>query len=301
MAINTGNFGLALWPGINAWYGAAYNQYPTEYTDLFDTYQSSMNSEEDVSLVALGLMTVKPEGQPTEYDTMRQGFRTRYRHVTYSLGFVITKEMLTDNKYSEVGKARSEALARSVRQTKETIAANVYNRAFNGNYTGGDGLELLSTAHLNVSGGTWANELSTAADLSPAALEQATIDIGGFEDDRGLTLAAQPMSLIIHRDNQFNAKRILESPLESGSSDNDINAVRGMFPKGVKINHYLTDADAWFIRVNVPNSMKHFERWADEFEQDNDFDTSNLKYKATSRYSFGWSDPRGLFGSPGAP
>jgi hypothetical protein len=189
-----------------------------------------------------------------------------------------------------------------MRQTKETVAANVYNRAFNSSYTGGDGKELCATDHPNVAGGTWSNELTTAADLSEAALEQAIIDMMAWTDDRGLLIAAMPEKLIIPPELVFEAERILETPLRVGTADNDVNALKnlGKFRGGVTVNHYLTDADAWFIRTNVANGMKHFERKADSFAEDNDFDTDNAKFKASARYSFGWSDPRGIFGSPGA-
>ena len=300
--ITTSHFGKALWPGINAWYGKAYEDYPVEYTDLFDTYKSSKAFEEDVMVSSFGLAPVKNEGEAIQYDSEQQGFISRYTHVTYALGFIITKEMFDDDQYDIVGQRRAQALARSLRQTKETIAANVYNRAFNSSYTGGDGKELLATDHPNVAGGTWANELTTAADLSEAALEQAIIDMMAWTDDRGLLIAAMPEKLIVPPELIFEAERILESPLRVGTSDNDANALKnlGKFRGGVTVNHYLTDADAWFIRTNVDNSMKYFERKGDSFAEDNDFDTDNAKFKASFRCSFGWSDPRGLFGSPGA-
>ena len=300
--ITTSHFGKALWPGINAWYGKAYEDYPVEYTDLFDTFQSSKAFEEDVMVSSFGLAPVKEEGAAIQYDSEQQGFISRYSHVTYALGFVITREMFDDDQYDIVGQRRAQALARSMRQTKETVAANVYNRAFNSSYTGGDGKELCATDHPNVAGGTWANELTTAADLSEASLEQAIIDMMEWTDDRGLLIAAMPEKLIIPPELVFEAERILESPLRVGTADNDANALKnlGKFRGGVTVNHYLTDADAWFIRTNVSNGMKHFERKADSFAEDNDFDTDNAKFKASARYSFGWSDPRGIFGSPGA-
>jgi hypothetical protein len=300
--ITTSHFGKALWPGINAWYGKAYEDYPVEYTDLFDTFQSSKAYEEDVMVSSFGLAPVKNEGAAIQYDSEQQGFISRYSHVTYALGFIITREMFDDDQYDIVGQRRAQALARSMRQTKETVAANVYNRAFNSSYTGGDGKELCATDHPNVAGGTWANELTTAADLSEASLEQAVIDMMSWTDDRGLLIAAMPEKLIIPSELVFEAERILESPLRVGTADNDANALKnlGKFRGGVTVNHYLTDADAWFIRTNISNGMKHFERKADSFAEDNDFDTDNAKFKASARYSFGWSDPRGIFGSPGA-
>lgn len=300
--ITTSHFGKALWPGINAWYGKAYEDYPVEYTDLFDTFKSSKAFEEDVMVSSFGLAPVKEEGAAIQYDSEQQGFISRYSHVTYALGFIITREMFDDDQYDIVGQRRAQALARSMRQTKETVAANVYNRAFNSSYTGGDGKELCATDHPNVAGGTWSNELTTAADLSEAALEQAIIDMMAWTDDRGLLIAAMPEKLIIPPELVFEAERILETPLRVGTADNDVNALKnlGKFRGGVTVNHYLTDADAWFIRTNVANGMKHFERKADSFAEDNDFDTDNAKFKASARYSFGWSDPRGIFGSPGA-
>jgi hypothetical protein len=300
--ITTSHFGKALWPGINAWYGKAYEDYPVEYTDLFDTFQSSKAFEEDVMVSSFGLAPVKEEGAAIQYDSEQQGFISRYSHVTYALGFIITREMFDDDQYDIVGQRRAQALARSMRQTKETVAANVYNRAFNSSYTGGDGKELCADDHPNVAGGTWANELTTPADLSEASLEQAIIDMMAWTDDRGLLIAAMPEKLIIPPELVFEAERILESPLRVGTADNDANALKnlGKFRGGVTVNHYLTDADAWFIRTNVSNGMKHFERKADSFAEDNDFDTDNAKFKASARYSFGWSDPRGIFGSPGA-
>lgn len=300
--ISRNNFAKALWPGINAWYGKEYNDYPVEYTQLFDTFKSSKAYEEDVMVSSFGLAPSKSEGDGVSYDSEQQGYVTRYQHVTYALGFVITREMFEDDQYAIVGERRSRALARSMRQTKETVAANVYNRAFNSSYTGGDGKELCATDHPNVAGGTWANELATSADLSEAALEQACIDIMKYEDDRGLLIAALPQKLIIPSDLAFEAERILMTPGRVATSDNDINALKAMgkFPGGIVVNHYLTDADAWFIRTNVGNGMKYFERRADDFSDDSDFDTDNAKFKATARYSFGWSDPRGIYGSPGA-
>jgi len=302
MPMVTGNFGKLLWPGLNAIYGKAYAEHAEEYVDLFDKNTSSKRYEEDLGLVGFGLAGTKPEGTSLSYDAESQGFLTRYTHVTYGIGFIISEELMEDDQYAEVGQRRAKGLAFSMRQTKETVAANVYNRAFTGTYTGGDGKEMCATNHPNVSGGTWSNELTTAADLSEAALEQASIDIMGWTNDRGLKINVIPQTLIIPSALVFDADRILESPLRSGTSDNDLNALRAMgkFPGGIKVNHYLTDADAWFIRTNAPDGLKYFERRADKFGMDDDFDTSNAKFKATARYSFGWTDPRGIFGSPGA-
>lgn len=301
MAINTSSFAKALWPGVNAWYGKAYNEFPVEYKDLFDTFSSKRAWEEDVGVSSFGLAVEKPEGTSIQFDTERQAFTTRYTHVVYALGFTITREVMDDDQYDVVGQRKAQGLAFSMRQTKEVVAANIYNRAFNSSYTYGDGKELLATDHPNLAGGTWANELTTAADLSEASLEQACIDIAGFTNDRGLLIAVRPKTLIIPRQLMFEAKRILGSDGRVATADNDLNALKtlGVIPQ-VVTNHYLTDTDAWFIRTDAPHGMKYFERRGDEFGMDNDFDTENAKYKATSRYAFGATDPRGLFGSPGA-
>jgi Mu-like prophage major head subunit gpT len=299
--INSGSFAKALWPGVNAWYGKAYNEYSVEYTKLFDTFKSSKAFEEDVGVSSFGLAVQKSEGAPISYDTERQAFITRYQHVTYALGFIITREVMDDDQYSIVGQRKAQGLAFSMRQTKEIIAANVYNRYATAGFVGGDGVTLLSAAHPNLAGGTWSNQIATAADLSEAALEQAVIDIAGFTNDRGLLIAVRPKSLIIPRQLMFEAKRILNSDGRVGTDNNDLNAIKnmGLIPETV-VNHYLTDTDAWFIRTDVPHGMKYFERRADGFDMDNDFDTENAKYKATARYSFGWTDARGIYGSAGA-
>jgi hypothetical protein len=302
MPITTGSFAKALWPGINAWYGKAYNEYPVEWDKLFDKYTSRRNFEEDVGVTSFGLAVQKAEGAPVSYDSERQGFVTRYTHVVYALGFMITREIMEDDQYDIVGQRRAQGLAFSMRQTKEVVGANIYNRAFNSSYTGGDGVALLANNHPNVAGGTWSNILSVASDLSEAALEQACIDIQGFKNDRGLLISIKPRKLIVHYSNEFDAYRILKSVGRTGTDLNDPNAIKemGIFPEGVFVSHYLTDPDAWFIRTNAPHGLKYFERRSDEFTTDNDFDTENAKFKATARYSFGWTDPRGLYGSPGA-
>jgi len=299
--INSGSFAKALWPGVNAWYGKAYGEYPEEYTGLFDKFTSSKAFEEDVGVSSFGLAVQKSEGAPISYDSERQSFISRYQHVVYALGFIITREIMEDDQYDVVGQRKAQGLAYSMRQTKENIAANVYNRAFSGSYLGGDGSSLLSTSHANLKGGTWSNRLATDADLSEAALEQACIDIAGFTNDAGLLIAVRPESLVIPRQLIFEANRILNTTGRVGTDNNDINAIKtmGMIPK-IVTNHYLTDTDAWFIRTNVPHGMKYFERRGDSFDMDNDWDTENAKFKATSRYSFGWTDPRGLYGTQGA-
>lgn len=299
--INSGSFAKALWPGVNAWYGKAYANYPEEYTKLFDTFKSSKAFEEDVGISSFGLAVQKSEGAPISYDSERQGFITRYQHAVYALGFIITREMYEDDQYDVVGQRKAQGLAFSMRQTKEVIGANVYNRAFTAGYVGGDGVTMVSNAHPNIKGGTWSNQIATAADISEAALEQACIDIAGFTNDAGLLIAVRPKSLVIPRQLIFEAKRILGSDGRVGTDNNDLNAIKtlGSIPE-IVTNHFLTDTDAWFIRTDVQNGMKYMERRADAFDTDNDFDTENARFKATARYSFGWTDPRAVYGSAGA-
>jgi hypothetical protein len=299
--ITSGSFAKALWPGVNAWYGREYDQYDVEWPNLFDKFTSSRAFEEDVGISSFGLAVVKTEGSPITYDSERQGFITRYQHVVYALGFIITREIMEDDLYDVVGQRKAQGLAFSMRQTKEVVAANVYNRAFNASYVGGDGVSLINASHPTIAGGTFSNQIGTAADLSEAALEQACIDIAGFTNDRGLLIAVRPESLVISRYMPFEARRILSTDGRVGTDNNDINAIKdmGLIPKTV-VNHFLTDADAWFIRTNVKNGMKYFERRADAFDMDNDWDTENAKFKATARYSFGWTDPRAMYASAGA-
>ena len=299
--ITSSSFAKLLWPGLNSIYGKAYNDYPVEWDKLFEKNTSDRAYEEDVSLSSFGLATVKNEGAPITYDTERQGFTSRYNHVVYALGFIITREIYEDDQYGKVGAQKAKALARSMRQTKEIIGANIYNRATTAGYTGGDGVTLLSASHPNVAGGTFSNKIAVDADLSEAALEQAVIDIAGFRDDRGLLIAARPEKLIIPYQLQFEAKRILGADGRVGTDLNDPNAVKdkGLF-SNLTTCHFLTDPDAWFIRTDIGDGLKYFERRGDAFEMDNDFDTENAKYKATGRYSFGWTDPRAIYGSQGA-
>lgn len=299
--ITTGSFAKDLWPGVNKWYGLAYSEYPVEFTEIFDEESSGLAFEEDVGISGFGLAAEKPEGRGIEYDDARQGFIDRYVHTVYALGFMITREMYEDGIAGTVALKRAKALAFSMRQTKEILGANILNRAFDSNYLFGDGKELCATDHPNVAGGTWANELSVAADLSEASLEQACIDIANFTNDRGLRIAVRPMKLIINVNNTFESTRILKSELRQGTTDNDLNAIRalGMIPE-VVINHYLTDMDAWFIKTDIPDGLKWFNRRSEEFDTDNDFDTENARFKSTFRASWGCTDKRGVFGSPGA-
>jgi hypothetical protein len=305
--INTSSFAKALWPGVNAWYGESYKEFETQWDKLFDKSTSRRAWEEDVGTSMFGLPVVKAEGSPVTFDTSRQGFTSRYNHVVYALGFIITREMVDDDLYDIVGRQKAKSLAFSMRQNKEIIAANVYNRAFNTSYVGGDSATLVasaggggSTSHPNIAGGTWTNGPVAAADLSEAALEQAAIDIRGFLNDRGLKINAKPKRLVVPKELMFEAQRILKTDGQVYSADNTMNALKtmGIIPE-IVVNDYLTDADAWFIRTDVQDGMKYFERNADEFGMDEDWDTENAKYKARSRFSFGWSDARGVYGSPG--
>lgn len=294
--ISTGAIAKLLWPGLNARWGTNYTEHSKEYTDLFDVFDSDKAYEEDQELTGFGLAPIKPQGEATQYDTATQGFTTRFTHLAYSLGFIITKEAIDDNQYEKIGMQRTGSLAFSMRQTKENVAANVYNRAETSGYNGGDGVVLSSASHPSLAG-NWSNRLTTAADLSEASLEDLVIQIGQATNSRGLKISIKPKALIIPVNLQFEAARILKSVGQSGTANNDINALRamGVFPDGVKVNHYLTDSDAFFIRTDVPEGMKLFQRNAAEFKQDGDFDSDNLKYKSYERYSFGWTDPRAVY------
>ena len=295
--ITTGNHPKALWPGIQAWFGASYKEYPEEYREIFEVVKSTKAYEEDVGLSGFGLATLKGEGTAISYDSESQKFTKRYSHTTWGLGYAVTEEELEDGQYEKVSRQRSRRLAFSMRTTKEIVAANVLNRAETAGYTGGDSVVLLSVSHTSTAG-TWSNRLTTAADLSEASLEDLAIQISQATNDRGLQIAIRPKKLIVAPGNMFEAKRILKSELRSGTAENDINAIRGMFD--FTVNHYLTDPDAWFLLTDCPDGMKFIERRAMALSQDNDFDTSNAKAKATMRFSVGWTDPRGLYGSMGA-
>ena len=307
--ITTSNFPKMLWPGLNAIYGKTYNEYSTEYTDLFDSFSSKRAYEEDMGVSGFGLATVKNQGDSITYDTASQAYLTRYKHLTYGLGFIITREAFEDDQYDVVGAKGARALASSIRQTKEVVGAGIYNTASTGTTKGGDGFNLLASAHPSFAGGVAQSNINTTT-FCEAALETAMIKISRFTDDRGLLIAAMAQSLIIPPELEYEANRTLKTEYRVGNFAtgaqtvlgaglNDINAVKmmGRLPGGIKINHYLTNSAAWFLRTNVKDGMKCFNRRADEFAMDNDFDTENGKYKATSRYSFGWSDWRSIYGS----
>jgi hypothetical protein len=304
--ITTSSFAKALWPGVNKWYGDEYAEFKTQWDKLVEKHTSKRAWEEDVGVSMFGLPVIKPEGDAISYDTSRQGFTSRYNHVVYALGFIVTREAFEDDLYDVVGKQKAKSLAFSMRQNKEIVVANVYNRAFNASYEGGDQVSLVAcaattdTSHPLVAGGTATNGPSAAVDLSEAALEQAAIDIRGFTNDRGLKMQAKAQKLIIPKELMFEAKRILGTDGQVYTADNTLNALKtmGIIPE-IIVNDYLTDTDAWFIRTDVKDSLKLFERRGDEFGMDEDFDTENAKYKATTRFSVGWTDWRGIYASPG--
>lgn len=295
MPITTGSFAKLLWPGINTIYGREYPKYPEQWRDLFEIELSDKHYEEDVGISSFGLVPVKDEGGSITYDTEFQGFTTRYVHTTYGMGFVVTREMYEDNMYNEVSFRNAKNLAFSVATTLNTLGAAVYNNATS--YTGGDGVSLLNNTHVRASGDATAVDNLSSSTLSEAALEDAQIAISKFTNDRGLRIAAKPMSLIIPPDLAFTAHRILQSPLRFDTANNDANALRdmGTIPK-VIVNNYITGTTSWYLRTNIPNGMKMFQRRAPEFNTDNDFDTENAKFKVTFRCSWGWTDWMGLYG-----
>lgn len=298
--ITTGTHPKALWPGVKAWWGRSYNEHVVEYIDLFDADTSDKSYEEEVEITGFGLAPAKPEGTSIVYDTETQGAVTRYTNVAYALGFIVTYEELRDNLYESVSKRRAQALAFSMRQTKENIGANIYNRAFNSSYAGGDGASMCSTSHPTLSGNQ-SNVLATAADLSEAAIEDLCIQVMQVTNNRGLKISAIPQSLHVAPQNWFEANRVVESVLQNDTANNAINVIKasGTFPKGIKINHYFASATAFFIRTNIPRGPQYFEREAVSFDQDNDFDTKNAKAACYERYVFGWTDWRGVFGTQG--
>lgn len=300
--ISTGSHPKALWPGVHAFWGQTYAEHQTEYTDLFEVETSDKAYEEDVQITGFGLASVKAQGAPITYDSEVQGPVSRYTHIAYALGYIVTYEELRDNLYETISMRRAKANAFSMNQTLENIGAAVYNNAFTAAFAGADGLELCSTAHVNTTGGTYSNELSPAASLSETALEDISIQIMGFQDDRGNNINIMPQSLHIPRQEWYNANRILQSVLQNNTANNAINALKATnaFPKGIKLNHYFTSSTAWFVRTNCMNGMMLYWRDQPMFDQDNDFDTKNAKAATYMRLSVGWTDPRGVAGSLGA-
>ena len=301
MAISRSQLVKELEPGLNALFGLEYDRYDNQHAEIFDTENSDRAFEEEVMLSGFGNAQVKPEGSSVNYDDATETFTARYTHETLALAFSITEEAVEDNLYDKISSRYTKALARSMMNAKQIKAANVLNRAFNSSYTGGDDKELCATDHSTIAGNV-KNELTTAADLNETSLEQALIDIAGITDERGIKVALNGMKMIIPVNLQFTAERLLKSQLRVNTAENDVNAVKsmGMIPQGYVVNNYLTDTDAWFIKTDAPNGMKHFQRTPVSTKMEGDFDTGNVRYKARERYSFGWSDWRGIFGSPGA-
>jgi len=302
MAISRAQLLKELLPGLNALFGLEYAKYGEEHKEIFENETSDRSFEEETKLSGFGSAPVKSEGASIEYDNAQEAFTARYTHETVAMGFAITEEAIEDNLYDSLSSRYTKALARAMAYTKQVKAASILNNAFNSSFTFGDGVELCSTAHPLVNGATNSNEPSTPADLNETSLEAAIIQIGGWTDERGLLIASQAKKLIIPSNLQFVATRLLETEGRVATADNDLNALRsnGSIPEGYAINHYLTDTDAWFLMTDVPNGLKHFTRSPMSTSMDADFDTGNSRYKARERYSFGVSDPLGIFGSAGA-
>jgi len=304
MAISRSQLVKELEPGLNALFGLEYNRYDNEHTEIFTSETSDRAFEEEVMLTGFAGAAIKQEGAGVQFDQASEAYTSRYTHQTIALAFAITEEAIEDNLYDRLASRYTRALARSMSQTKQTIAANVLNNGFDtgGSYNGGDGVSLLNSSHPLANGSTFSNILATAADLNETSLEQSLIDIAGFVDERGLKIALQGRKLIIPKELQFTAERVLKSPLRTATSDNDINAMMnmGMIPEGYRVNHFLTDTDAFFIITDAPNGLKEFVRSPIKTAIEGDFDTGNVRFKARERYSFGWSDHRGIFGTPGA-
>lgn len=302
MAISRAQMLKELLPGLNALFGLEYKKYAEEHKEIFETESSDRSFEEETKLAGFSAAPVKSEGAAMAYDNAQEAFTSRYVHETVVLGFAITEEAMEDNLYASLSGRYTKALARSMAHTKQVKAAAILNNGFNSAFAGGDGVELFSTLHPLVGGGVNSNEPATPSDLNETALENAVIQISGWTDEKGLLIAAKPMKAIVPTQLQFVIERLMKTELRVATADNDINALRstGAIPQGYRINHYLTDPDAWFLQTDVPNGLKHFERVALKTGSDSDFDTGNMRYKARERYSFGWSDPLGIFGSPGA-
>lgn len=299
--ISTGNHPKFLWPGIIAIWGRDYNDYPKEWPEMFDEESSEKNYEEEVGVTGFGLAPVKSQGASITYDSEEQGTVTRFTHITYALGFAVTMEELMDDLYEKVTGSRVPALARSHRITEEIVCADVYNNAFDSAFPGSDGVELLSAAHPNVTGGTFSNILATAADLSETALEDLITQMSLATDDRGLIIALKPEKLIVHPSNWWNANRILKSVFQNDTANNAINVLKATnsITGGVMQCHYLDAPNSWFLRSDAPRGLRRFTRMKANIEKDNDFGTKNALTSAVQRFSVGWSDPRGLYGSEG--
>ncbi|MDB9996614.1 Mu-like prophage major head subunit gpT family protein [Gammaproteobacteria bacterium] len=302
MAISRAQLAKELEPGLNVLFGMEYDRYDAEHAEIYDTESSDRAFEEEVMLVGFGNANTKSEGAGVQFDSANEAYSARYTHETIALAFALTEEAMEDNLYDRLGARYTKALARSMAHTKQVKAAATLNNAFDANFTGGDSVELCSLVHPLAGGGTFRNEPATAADLNETSLENALIDISTFVDERNMIIALRGMKLIVPPQLQFVADRLLESTLRPSTADNDINAMKnmGMLPEGYVINHFLTDPDAFFIKTDAPNGFKHFERAALATNMEADFDSGNMRFKARERYSFGFSDPRCVFGSPGA-
>jgi hypothetical protein len=303
MAITRSQLVKELEPGLNALFGLEYKRYENEHEQIFSIETSDRAFEEEVMLTGFGSAPVKTEGAGVQYDTALESFTARYTHETVAMAFALTEEAVEDNLYDRLSGRYTKAMARSMSFTKQVKAASVLNNGFTGgNYAGGDGVALFSTAHPTALSSNYANTPAVPADLNETSLEQGLIDIAAFIDERGLKVALTGRKMIVPKELQFTAERLMKSTLRTGTADNDVNAIKsmGMLPEGYSVNHYLTDVNAWFIITDAPNGLKMFERSPIKTAFEGDFDTGNVRYKARERYSFGWSDPRGAYGSPGA-
>jgi hypothetical protein len=302
MAISRAQLLKELLPGLNALFGLEYARYGEEHKEIYETETSERSFEEETKLSGFSAAPVKNEGSAIAYDNAQEAWTARYNHETIALGFSLTEEAIEDNLYDSLSSRYTKGLARGMAYTKQVKGAGVLNNGFSAAYTGGDGVSLFSTAHPLISGGTNSNRPTTGVDLNETALEAAVIQIAAWTDERGLLIAAKPKKLIVPPALMFVATRLLETELRVGTTDNDVNAIKnnGSIPGGYTVNHFLTDTNAWFLTTDVPNGMKHFVRTPMSTGMDGDFDTGNVRYKARERYSFGWSDPLGIFGSPGS-
>ena len=302
MAISRAQLLKELLPGLNALFGLEYARYGEEHKEIYETESSERSFEEETKLSGFSAAPVKNEGQAIRYDNAQEAWTARYNHETIALGFSLTEEAIEDNLYDSLSARYTKGLARAMAYTKQVKAAAVINNGFNNGYQGGDGVSLFNSAHPLINGATNGNTPSVAADLNETSLENAVIQIAAWTDERGLLIAAKPKKLIVPPALQFVATRLLETELRVGTTDNDINAIKnnGSIPEDYTINHFLTDTNGWYLTTDVPNGMKHFERTPLQNSMDGDFDTGNVRYKSRERYSFGWSDPLGMYGSPGA-
>ena len=302
MAISRAQLLKELLPGLNALFGMEYARYGEEHKEIYETETSERSFEEETKLSGFSAAPVKNEGSAIAYDNAQEAWSTRYTHETIALGFSITEEAIEDNLYDSLSARYTKSLARAMAYTKQVKAAAVLNNGFSSSYPGGDGVSLFNTAHPLISGGTNSNTPSTQVDLNETSLEAAVIQIAAWTDERGLLIAAKPKKLVVPPALMFTAKRLLDTELRVATADNDINAIKqmGAIPEGYTVNHFLTDTNAWFLTTDVPNGLKHFVRTPLQNSMDGDFDTGNVRYKARERYSFGWSDPLGMWGSSGS-